>query len=222
MDVGGGEGGTRQDGCREGPRTEERDIAKVQQTGKADRNVEAHCGCGEDDHLRGDGHVRVGAALGEGEQERHHKCGEDQYFPVTLRNPGEKAHHADPEEYRDERAEEGYGADEGAPVVDVQCERGSEERCPHHHSDQEDLQRGPDLRLAQRGWLVHDHQPGSGEGHGCTEQRHPAAIHHVDQTTKLKRDAEDDERHVDKRSGSSRLGAAHPADPDLASGLDQP
>ena len=80
----------------------------------------------------------------------------------------------------------------------------------------------PDLRLGQRGWLVHDHQPGSGEGQRRTEQRHPAAIHDVDQTAKLKRDAEDDERHVDKRSGGSRLGATHPADPDLASGLDQP
>ena len=78
------------------------------------------------------------------------------------------------------------------------------------------------LRLGQRGRLVRDHQAGSGEGQRRTKQRDPAAVHDVDQTTELERDAEEDERDVDQRSNSGGLGATDPAHPDPASGLDQP
>src|SRR4029453_11054860 len=139
MDVGGGEGGARQDGCREGARTEECDIAKVQQAGEADRYIEAHRGCGEDDHLRGDGHVRIRSPLGEGEQEGDDECGEDQHLPVALRCTGEKSHDANSEQHRDECAKESYETDERATIVDVQRESGGEECSPHHYSDEKDL-----------------------------------------------------------------------------------
>ena len=78
------------------------------------------------------------------------------------------------------------------------------------------------MRLGQCGWLVHDHQPGTGEGQRRTEQREPAAVDHIDQTAELDGDAQDDDRDVDQSSGGGRLGATHPADPYLASRLDQP
>jgi hypothetical protein len=148
--------------------------------------------------------------------------GKDQYLPVSLRNPRERAHDADPEEHCNESADEGDEADERATVVDVQREGCGKECCAHHNGDQKDLERRADSRLGQRRWPVHDHQAGSGERECRTEQRDPAAVHHVDETAELSGDAHEDDRDVDQRSGTSGLGTAYPPDPDLAARLDQP
>ena len=72
-----GERRPRQHRGREGTGTEEGDVAEVEQTGQADDDVQAHRRGGEDDHLGGDRHVRVGAALGEREGERDHEGRQD-------------------------------------------------------------------------------------------------------------------------------------------------
>ena len=74
---------------------------------------------------------------------------------MTLGSSREKAHGADPEEHRNESAEEGDEADEGAAIVDIQRERGRKQGCAHDHSDQKDLERRPELRRASvGGWSM--------------------------------------------------------------------
>ena len=88
-----------------------------------------------------------------GKQERHYECGKDQYLPVALGSPGEKAHDADPEEHRNERPEKGDKADEGAAIVDIQRERRREQGCPIMSGDRRGS-RASGLAAHGPGWVA--------------------------------------------------------------------
>ena len=79
----------------------------------------------------------------------------------------------------------------------------SEERCPHHGGDQEDLEPGLICAWASvGGWsMIISLVPAKAAS--APSQRDPAAVLDVDQTPELKRDAEDDEHDVDERPGAA-------------------